>query len=238
MIRYLILLLLMASAILSHGQNYEEFYDTSSLSTHAFNHELIEKHAAESDFDYKEDDFEEPNLLEQFVNWLARKAFKNLKPHYSRVIYNWLKWILAILGIIVLVYYLRKLKTSRLLSKDDLNLNSVQFLDFEGNEKDLDDAWKQAEQDENFTLAMRLLFIKCLHHLRENDSIKWKKEKTNGDYLKELQSKWEYTPLARLNTLFAYSQYGGYTINSREYQEAKRLYAYLVSGKKGGNHES
>lgn len=238
MIRKLLLFLLIFSGTLSFAQEYVQFYDTSAHSIHAFDRELIEERASEAEFDYEVEEIEQPNLIERFISWLLRKLFSNVQPRDVRNIYNVLVWIVGIIALVIFVFYLRKLQRTRLLNRNDVNLNQVQFLDFEGSEKDLDTAWKIAEEEENYTLAMRLLYIKCLHHLREKEIILWKKEKTNGDYLKELESRWEFTPLSRLSKLFAYSQYGGYTINAPEYLEAKELFMDVLAGKEGGSHEA
>lgn len=237
MMRNAVFLLLFLTSLMGLADDYDSYYDTSRIEVREFDHTRLEERAEESDFQYDKEEIEQPNVVERFIKWLFEKLFGSVSPTTVNTSYRVFLWLLAIAGAILLFYYIGKLQNTRMLRKDDLSINEVQFMDFEGTEQDLDLAWKEAEAAENFTLAMRLLFIKCLNYLKEKEIIQWKKEKTNGDYLKELENKWEYTPLSRLSRLFAYSQYGGYEIGRKEYEEAKEKYTELVEGKKGGFDE-
>jgi|GEM_PF-1833773 len=216
---------------------YADYYDTGKLDERGMDMLLLQERMQEDAFQYQRDEIEGPTILQRFANWLGEKLFGHLEASDVRLIYRILLWIIGIIGVLILVFYLRRLQVSQLLFSKDKTPNRVEFLDYQGTEEDLDSAWKKAEDEENYALAMRLLFIKSLHFLKENKRIQWSKEKTNGDYLKELQEKWEYTPLARLAQLFAFSQYGGYPVNQAEYFDAKTYHTQLIAGEEGGDNE-
>lgn len=228
----LLLLFLFASPVRSQV-NPVDYYDSARVTERKVDTLALNKYAKDKDFQYQRELIETPNFLERFTAWLLEKLFGNYSPDDVKLAYNSFLFILVLIALGILIFYLSRISRSRLITSKGQDIPQVQFLDFEGSSSELDKQWQEAERDKNFPLALRFLFIKTLYYLKEANSIEWKKEKTNSDYLNELKERWQRGPFRELSELFAYTQYGGYPILEEDYRAAKILYELLLKGGKG-----
>ncbi len=76
---------------------------------------------------------------------------------------------------------------------------------------------EQAEAAENYSLAIRLHYLRALQLLMEKKLIEWKKDKTNGQYVRELSGSSLYFPFSQLTRIFDYTEYGEYPVSKTEY---------------------
>lgn len=84
---------------------------------------------------------------------------------------------------------------------------------------DLDDLLKQSQAAGNYRLALRINFLSLLKRLNEIGFIRWKKDKTNREYLNELLAKQRFFDEVRTLTL-AYEQvwYGDHDLPADAYE--------------------
>ena len=228
----LLLILLFASSSWSEV-NPVSYYDSAWVKERNIDTNALNEYARDKDFQYQRNLIEGPNLLEQLATWLLQKLFGSYSAGDVKLVYRIFLILLIVIAASVLIFYLSKISRSRLIASKGQDLPQVQFLDFDGSSSDLEKQWLEAEREKNFALALRYLFIKTLYFLKEANSIEWKKEKTNSDYLNELKERWQRGPFRELSDLFAYTQYGGYAISEEDYRSAKTLYERLLTGEKG-----
>lgn len=233
----LILLLLLTNTFVSAREELR-FYDTIHVNERVIDSLALQEYAADEDFQYDRQQIETTSIFERFIDWLLRKLGNKAEAENISLLSKLLTGLLIAVAVSLLIYYLSKLNGSRLFSSQKQGIDQVQFLDFEGNRFDLDEEWMQAEIDENYPLALRLLYIKTLNQLKDSGIIEWKKEKTNSDYLREIERHWQHGPFEQLSTLFAFIRYGGYQITFPDYSEARKLYLDMMSDKKGTADES
>ncbi len=94
----------------------------------------------------------------------------------------------AIIAILVLFVIWMLLGSINLKGKDkDLDLEIVEDQDIEDIEAvDTDSGYRQAMEAKNYRLACRMIFLKVLQRLEVTEKIRWKKEKTNRHYIREM----------------------------------------------------
>lgn len=209
------------------------FYDSSWVWERKLDTLALQEAAKEKAFQYDRQQIEGPGLMERFSAWILEKLFGKYSPDDVDLFNNMLLILGILIGLSILIFYLSKISRSRLIAARGQAIQHVQFLDFEGSSSDLEQQWSNAEAAKDYSLALRYLFIKTLFFLKEKNSIVWKKEKTNSDYLRELSERWQRGPFQELSELFAYTQYGGYPIIEADYLAAKSLYERLIRGEKG-----
>ncbi|MHB1277851.1 MAG: DUF4129 domain-containing protein [Bacteroidia bacterium] len=233
--KYLVsLLLILLFATSSRSEvNPVSYYDSTRVKERKVDTDALNEYAQDKDFQYQRNLIQGPNLLEQLATWLLEKLFGNYSAGDVKLVYRIFLILLIVIAASVLIFYLSKIGRSRLITSKGQDFPQVQFLDFDGSSSDLEKQWLEAEREKNFPLALRYLFIKTLYFLKEANSIEWKKEKTNSDYLNELKERWQRGPFQELSNLFAYTQYGGYDIREEDYRSAKTLYESLLKGGKG-----
>ncbi|MCB0629036.1 MAG: DUF4129 domain-containing protein [Saprospiraceae bacterium] len=75
-------------------------------------------------------------------------------------------------------------------------------------EADMDDYIQQAKNAGDFTLAVRLYYLAALKELSLKKLIKWKVDKTNGEYLREMRTHADFNEFRSLTYIFEQSWYG------------------------------
>ena len=82
----------------------------------------------------------------------------------------------------------------------------------------------EAENSEQFNLATRYLFLKTLKNLSDRSFINFTAEKTNKDYLKEMEQHNYFSEFRELTRNYEYTWYGKFVIDKEEYQKLKEAF--------------
>jgi len=83
---------------------------------------------------------------------------------------------------------------------------------------DFDDEIEKAASQQNYRLAVRMLYLKCLKQLNDASLIKWQPEKTNSAYIGELSNTSRQTDFKLLTRQFEYVWYGEFAIDGNAYR--------------------
>lgn len=198
--------------------------DNSKVEERHLDTVLLQERMTEDAFQYDTQEIEGEGWFKKMVRWLLDQIFDDVEAADISLTEKIIKWGLVIAAVIVVIYFASKLRGNRFIQKTNKPAEEVRFMDFEGSKTDLEKALEDAENTKDYQLAMRYLFIMALSYLEAKGVILWKKEKTNADYLRELQEEWSKTPMQRLSILFSYGIYGSYEIDEEKYREAKNLF--------------
>jgi hypothetical protein len=115
----------------------------------------------------------------------------NMSTFWAAV-FKWTIVALAILILAVILYNVLgggsffKAKGKKIVFKEDDF--SIENIEANLHESDLDRHIREALQQNNYTLAIRLYYLAVIKALSLNKWIKWKRDKTNRDYLREMQT--------------------------------------------------
>ncbi len=99
-------------------------------------------------------------------------------------------------------------------------------------ESDLDRFIRQAVEQQNYALAIRLYYLAIIKELSLNKAIKWKRDKTNKDYLREMRKSPLSDDFRETTSIFERIWYGNKTIDERDYMSIKPKFQALVSSAK------
>lgn len=75
----------------------------------------------------------------------------------------------------------------------------------------------KAASQGNYRLAIRLMYLRLLRNLSERNIIQYKQDKTNFDYLMQLQPTVYYKDFFRVTRHYEYSWYGEFNVSSDAY---------------------
>jgi hypothetical protein len=73
----------------------------------------------------------------------------------------------------------------------------------------------------NYRLAVRLMFLRLLRNLSNQNLIQYKQDRTNFDYMLQLRSTRMYPDFFRLARSYEYSWYGQFEIDKEKYSIIK-----------------
>ncbi len=106
-------------------------------------------------------------------------------------------------------------------SSSDINLDEI-----ENNlqESELEGFIRQAISEGNFALAIRLYFLQAIKDLSLKKLIRWKRDKTNRDYQRELNGSTLYKDFQRITRIFERVWYGQNAFNREDFQKVEPLF--------------
>ncbi|GAA4952103.1 hypothetical protein GCM10023314_26950 [Algibacter agarivorans] len=87
---------------------------------------------------------------------------------------------------------------------------------------------KNAEKDNNYRLAIRYYYLLVLKTLSLKNHIKFEDDKTNNEYLNEINGKPFSTEFAYTSYLYNYIWYGEFPVNIDKYNKAKHHFLTLL----------
>jgi hypothetical protein len=124
---------------------------------------------------------------------------------------NLVSYALFALVIIALIYIgYRIIRNGQFWNNKNIVREKVYTLEnLEANlaEVDIDPFLKQALSENNYRLAIRLLYLNIIKSLSFNDFIRWRREKTNGEYLAEMRKNALYPAFEHCTRIYEFVWY-------------------------------
>lgn len=191
-------------------------YDSSSLALRTFSSADINSYLSDGEFDYARSAEPPTNLIERLFYWffeLINKIFGN-KVANEIFVYGFF-----IAALILVIWFIARSEGTGLFAR---KVSGKMELDFEEMPEDIhavdfDRLIAEALTAGEYRRAVRLQYLKTLRVLSERGLIEWRREKTNGEYLRELQGDVVRSRFAELTLLFDYVWYGGFDIDRAQY---------------------
>lgn len=146
---------------------------------------------------------------------------KEYKPVGSPGWLNALLWIIAVGGfVIVLIWYLSSSNVGFFRRKD--STTNVEETGEEEMPEDIFAINYQKEIDKavaagNYRLAIRLQYLRLLKNMAERNIISYRQDKTNFEYLFEMQQRPYYKEFFSITRHYEYSWYGKFNVSSEAY---------------------
>jgi hypothetical protein len=142
---------------------------------------------------------------------------------------------LIFLAVIILAFVIFKVVAGDaiLVNKEVKRRRPVTLAEIETNlqEADVEGFLKQALVDKNYRLAIRLYYLAIIKELSGKGAIEWKKEKTNGDYMRELRSKThpKLKDFRAVTRIFEYVWYSDMAFDGGQFEEVRINFKDLLA---------
>ncbi|WP_149277529.1 DUF4129 domain-containing protein [Pareuzebyella sediminis] len=162
------------------------------------------------------------NLFLRFFEWLfgVEKA-KGFLAIFFRII----PYILLGVLIYLLTKFFLKVSTSPLMNRTandtSVHLSEEEYLI---KNEDLQPLIQKALKDKNYRLAIRFYYLYLLQVMTEKGLIQWEIQKTNYDYLLELEKTALQQPFGHITNLYDHIWYGDFPINEQRYLNAEKSF--------------
>jgi len=188
-----------------------------------------------NDFDYKERAInDELSFWEKVKMWLAeffQRLFGGNENEAFDLTGNFLNF-LAIIIILLVVYIVVKAlinkegswlfsSKGKSLVNEGLIIDNIHAIDFK---KEIE----KAKNEKNHRLVIRFYYLLLLKTLADKDLIKWDKEKTNADYLYELENSRLKNEFNYLSYLYNYTWYGVLDIAPADFDKMKQSFESVL----------
>lgn len=134
-------------------------------------------------------------------------------------------WLLALIFIGVISYYVLFKNGIFSRKRNKINLGETEDSPLELDEiSQYDELIADAENAANYNLAARYLFLKTLKFLSERELIHFAPDKTNREYLLEMNSNSYYDEFKSLTRSYEYAWYGKVFVDANAYRSLKEQY--------------
>lgn len=191
---------------------------------------------------YKDPDFvyerkaPEKGLWQRFLEWLAHifsKWFDFGTPQGSVNFVTILIRTLAVLLIIFVIYLITKAvinKEGQWIFGKNSKQRNIYYSDIEKNIHllDFDKLIKESIQSGEKRIAIRYYYLWLLKVMAQNHYIEWDIEKTNSDYVYELQRPAHKEEFTYLSYLYNYIWYGEFEIDETSFRKAENRFKNAI----------
>lgn len=192
--------------------------DTSPVVVRSFDYNELQELKKDKDFQYNSVPEPSKSLWERFWDWVWWRVHEVMRTKSGR---KTVWTVLIAAGIAAIVFFVIKVMG---MSDGGLfaraggsglpytagaeDINSISF----------EDAIKEAIENGNFRLATRLLYLQSLKLLSDKGYIQWHFNKTNSDYILEVNGRPWQSLFKRLTYSFEYTWYGEMNLANDEFR--------------------
>jgi hypothetical protein len=165
------------------------------------------------------------NMLLNFFEWLfgVEKAAGFLAEFFS-----WIPYILLGLLLFLLIkFFLNVNARSLLYSKKNQSLVVLSEEEHIIKNEDIQQLIQNAIKQKDYRLAIRYYYLHILKMLSDGEFIEWQLQKTNADYISEIEEPELKQPFGHITRLYDYIWYGGFDIDEGKYTRLETIFTSL-----------
>lgn len=204
--------------------------DSAEVQAIAFDKSFKEKYRND-DYDYSEGGGGKNFVqkIKEFFNNFLRKLLgldKITKINdITQVIYYVLLGILFLAILYIVVRLIMNHKGPWFFEKESKTMTiDLENVETHIHEADFDLLIAETEQKGNTRQSIRLHYLRLLKDLSDNNLIEWHPEKTNADYVREINDEAAGKQFHYLSYLFNHIWYGEFSISDIDYQQARKAF--------------
>lgn len=217
-------------------------YEAGPLTVRAIQEDDLQEFKNNTDFDYEVvkqdqtwwDDFKTwfYNLITRFFEWLfgVEKAASFLQLLFKTIPYV----LLLILLFILIKVFLNVNANALRQAKKHEALVALSEEEHIIKNEDIQQLIQKALLDKNYRLAIRYYYLYILQLMSDKKIISWELQKTNYDYLKEIDGQEMKRTFSTITRWYDYSWYGNFDIDEIKYRRAETDFESLQNTLKNG----
>ena len=203
--------------------------DSSTIDVTQFKENIKERYSG-SDYNYSINDTDGVNLVQvvfrKFFRWLGDVFGFDIDVNYEVLEYI-VYGLLGIGALYLLIKFLLQSPMSSVFRNETKNIDTLNFTEETLIVTNFDKLIKKALKDNNYRLATRYLYLKSLQALSKNEIIKWNYDKTNSEYINEIQNKHTKDLFKRASYIYDYVWYGEFPIDETNYSQNVSIFNQL-----------
>lgn len=183
--------------------------------------EKINKYLSDRDYNYTDDYTTPVSLWDRIWYWISQHL---LRPVFNTTASLWdiISYVALALTIGMLIYFVIRGDSLGLFYKNNRsNAITANNLEEDIHLMNFDLLITEAISNGQYRIAVRYLYLKSLRDLSDRNLILWKAEKTNHDYIRELQLSGFHKVFREITFLFDYAWYGDAAITENNFLQIK-----------------
>ena len=124
--------------------------------------------------------------------------------------------------------------SNRKVEKEEIGY-SIENVEANLQKADLEGFARHALDKQDYKLAIRLYYLQIIKILNQNKLIKWKRDKTNNEYIREMRPSTYFKDFRSITRLFERVWYGDVNVQEKEFEQLRPKFLTLIqelTGKK------
>jgi len=202
----------------AQAQNSTQIDTSSQVDVRLPSESTIEGYANDPDFQYLLVPENPNSLRERVLNYLFRFLSRLIGNPIGGFIFRAILIVAVVSLVFVLVNQLMGGELTNVFRKNKEEGFSLGIAREELENTDYEQLIKQAIQTKNYQAATRFGYLVALKLLSQNELISWGLEKTNLDYLKELNGHPTHPDFRVLTTYYEFVEYGDFEIDNYQFE--------------------
>jgi hypothetical protein len=212
--------------------------DSTNVVAQDFKKDLSQEYTG-SEYAYDQARGESENFLRRFVNWFFRTLEDifgiEVNPELFSLVETLLYIILIALGLFLLVRLLMGQQATSFFQGKSKALAPLSIKEEQLAQTDFDALINQALEQKDYRLAVRYKYLKILRQLSLGNIIEWHFEKTNSDYIREIEASEIKNGFSKISYVYEYIWYGEFAIDAAGYKKAEANFdSFLKTIKRNG----
>lgn len=223
-VKYLLSLLLLFLSVNCDAQTFAQAknepviqIDSSNISPAKFNKEEIDHYKDQKEFQYDELQVRQLSIWDRFWMWFWNMISRLFATAASNSLS---RYFFIGLGVALVLYIILKaIGTENIFSKKskeailpyDVITENIHEIDF-------DEQLQRLISEKKYRLAVRLLYLKALKKLSDAEIIQWQPDKTNYNYLAEINKPELRDDFSKLTLQFDYIWYGDFPVDEHKFE--------------------
>ncbi|MGB6152132.1 MAG: DUF4129 domain-containing protein [Pricia sp.] len=210
-------------------------YDTAPLDIKQIKADDLQKYKDDKAFDYEMTE-DKITWWDDFTTWLSnifRRIFEGIfgVQKAAGLLASFLRilpyLLLGVLVFLLIKFFLKVNAQSLLQAKKEQNAVRLSEEEHLIKNEDLQQLVQNALADKNYRLAVRYYYLFLLQLMTAKEIIAWEIQKTNDDYLREIDQADLKQPFSAITRLYEYIWYGDFPIDASKYNTAETAFSNL-----------
>ena len=218
--KILIIIFLILLPVTSNAADKKLVIDNSKIEVKRPSESSIAKFKSDKNFIY--DEAKSKNWWDAFWEWIRNQLTQLLGTKAFGFFQTYLGYIIILTAIIIVILVLNKSKMSGLFYyRKENKISGFREMEENINEIDFDALISRATARTEYRTAVRLYYLKTLKLLSDRKLIEWKINKTNHNYVKELNELGLKKSFKELTYLFEWIWYGELHVERSLFEETR-----------------
>ncbi|MBT8325375.1 MAG: hypothetical protein KJO96_08765 [Winogradskyella sp.] len=196
--------------------------DSSQIDIRYFEDNIVDRYPGD-EFNYSINDTGGVNLIQRalskFFKWLSDVFGFDIDFIDYQILEYIIYGILSLIVIYVIVRYLKDTSVNKMLRSEVTDIENFSFTETTIDTVNFNALVSQALNEDNYRLATRYLYLKTLKELSNQDIIDWHFDKTNSDYVKEINDDTIKQLFKRISYIYDYIWYGEFPIDKQSFDK-------------------
>jgi hypothetical protein len=201
-------------------------YDSSDIEVRHLPFSQVKSYSEQKEFDYREKDAKAESLWDRFWLWFWEQFNRMSRNESVQKGFEIFIWIFSISLVLFAIYRLTGMER-RFFFQGNRNNRPLSYQEEQEDIHSIDfnRAIQEAVDNQQYRLAIRLMYLKNIKTLSDRNLIHFKPNKTNFDYARELKPSAYFKGFEDITLVYEYAWYGEFPVERETFERLRNIFS-------------